>query len=94
MPRAGSTKKKFYVSKCSLSFGALHMGTFALRDCDALARYMWMNGYTSSPMDGFLRPPARTQQYRTTPRASGRCATSQHEGENEAPGFAYDCPRK
>jgi len=83
----GSTKKKFYaLEMLPYPSGALHMATFATTDCDALARYMWMNDITSfTPWDGFLRPPAENAAIQNnTPARVDAAQHRQHEGADEA----------
>jgi len=98
--RSRLVQKKYYVLEMlPYPSGVLHMGhvTPTIPSADALARYMWMNGYNVlHPMGlGFLGCPRKTPLSRTTlRRAVTLWQHSQDEAQMKRPGFAYDWSRE
>jgi leucyl-tRNA synthetase len=97
---ADSTKKKYYVLEMlPYPSGALHMGhvrNYAIGD--ALARYMWMNGYNVlHPMgwDSFGLPAENAAiQNQTPPRQWTLGNIAKMKAQMNRLGFAYDWSRE
>ena len=95
-----SAKKKYYVLEMlPYPSGALHMGHVRNYSIgDALARYMWMNGYNVLISWGGIRLacPRRTRPFKTTRRPAKW--TLRNIGNMKAQmkrlGFAYDWSRE
>jgi leucyl-tRNA synthetase len=97
---ADSTKKKFYVLEMlPYPSGALHMGHVRNYSIgDALARYMWMNGYNVlHPMgwDSFGLPAENAAiQNQTPPRQWTLGNIAKMKAQMKRIGFAYDWSRE
>jgi len=97
---AGSAKKKYYVLEMlPYPSGALHMGHVRNYSIgDALARYMWMNGYNVlHPMgwDSFGLPAENAAiQNRTPPREWTLGNIAKMKAQMKRIGFAYDWSRE
>jgi leucyl-tRNA synthetase len=97
---ADSAKKKFYVLEMlPYPSGALHMGHVRNYSIgDALARYMWMNGYNVlHPMgwDSFGLPAENAAiQNRTPPREWTLGNIARMKAQMNRIGFAYDWSRE
>src|SRR6202140_3324116 len=95
-----STKKKYYVLEMlPYPSGVLHMGHVRNYSIgDALARYMWMNGYNVlHPMgwDSFgLRPENAPLQNNTPPRQWTLGNIAKMKAQMNRLGFAYDWSRE
>src|SRR6202163_3929770 len=95
-----STKKKYYVLEMlPYPSGALHMGhvrNYAIGD--ALARYMWMNGYNVlHPMgwDSFGLPAENAAIQNNTPPRQGPLGNiAKMKAQMKRLGFAYDWSRE
>ena len=95
-----STKKKYYVLEMlPYPSGALHMGHVRNYSIgDALARYMWMNGYNVlHPMgwDSFGLPAENAAiSNNTPPREWTLRNIANMKAQMKRIGFAYDCSRE
>ena len=97
---ANSSKPKYYVLEMlPYPSGALHMGHVRNYSIgDALARYMWMNGYNVlHPMGwdsfGLARGKRRDLQQHSAARMDA-AQHRQHEAQMKRLGFAYDWSRE